>query len=143
MISWEKSHFVQVFDVPRQEAEGPEIFTEHGITLVNFKYETSFLKYEIIIDEENEQVSISADTDLPFGSESLYEIHVPCQLIVMKPDGYGRKFHFSFYRTKKENHEDLSLTVAIREDGNLVVWPYFAWNEFSKNNIQPPGGDGL
>ena len=92
------------------------------------EYSGKALKYQIIINNSTDTASISADTESPFSSESLYEIYVPCKKIVFRSNNEipYRKFHFSFYNSVDINNETtLSLTVAARpSDGELVVWPY-------------------
>ena len=87
-------------------------------------------KGTLIIDENNNQVSVSGDTNQPFSSESMYEFYVPCKLIIYQSeeDVNYRDFHFSFYNDSEPTEESLVLTVSCRKsDGELVVWPYFKW----------------
>lgn len=92
-----------------------------------YLYQGKILSYELIIDESINQVSISGDTALPFSSESMYEIYVPCILIEYKSDlqiDY-RNFQFLFYNSSEPCDQSLVLTVSSRKsDGELVVWPY-------------------
>ncbi len=119
MIKWDKDAFkINTFSL--------DVATEvENVYFLN--YEGDILKYQLIIDENEGRVSVSADTQHPFGSDSLYEFYVPCKLIVLNSGDTGsyRRFHFSFYRTIEENKKTLSLTVAGRQsDKELVVWPY-------------------
>lgn len=120
MIDFDISHF---FDSGFSQLESLD---EKNCML---EYSGKILKYQIFINNEADTVSISADTELPFSSESLYEICVPCKNIVFKSsnDIPYRKFHFSFHSSSDTTNETtLALTVAGRlSDGELAVWPYF------------------
>jgi hypothetical protein len=100
-------------------------------TTHDFHYEGKILKYILVIDDENNQVSVSGDNTSPFGSESIFEFYVPCKLIVFKSSDEidYRLFHFSFYNSDEATEESLRLTISGRKsDGELVVWPNFYWN---------------
>jgi len=119
MIDWDKELFEKYF-----KYENNSLID--GIH--DFSYSGNILKYQIIVDENENQVSVSADTVQPFSSESLYEFYVPCKRIFLSPKESTayREFHFSFCTTNEFTMESLSLTISKREsDGELVVWPYF------------------
>jgi hypothetical protein len=107
MINWDKTDFIK---------SGFQ-YTETAIsTLHTLKYKGDVLLYEINIDEESEQVSISGDTTQPFSSDSMYEIYARCRLVVFKSSEEidYRRFHFSFYDSPEPTGKNLLLTVAGR-----------------------------
>ena len=118
MIAWDK----QQFQDSGFEYEESLVETTHFLN-----YQGNILKYQIIIDEENDQVSVSGDTSCPFSSESLYEIYAKCVLIKYESESEVkyRRFRFLFYNSSKTTPENLRLTIAGRKsDKELVVWPY-------------------
>ncbi len=105
---------------------------EYQATLVDglnsYIFKAKLLSYELTIDDNNNQVSVSGDTHQPFSSESMYEFYVPCSLLVYTSENEinYRYFHFSFYSNTEPSEESLVLTMSCRKsDGELVVWPNF------------------
>ena len=119
MIEWDKRILEKYFKCEKNS---------HIDGMYTFYYTGNILKYEIIVSENDNQVSVSADTEQPFGGSSLYEFYVPCKRIFLSPKDstHYREFHFCFYTSNELSMESLSLTISKREsDGELVVWPYF------------------
>ena len=121
MISWDKETFGKYFehhdDVTIDKHE--HYYTHRG----------SKLRYDILVREREEDIAVSADTECPFGGQSLYEFYLPCKKILLttKETVPYREFHFCFYKNDEEvSMENLSLTISCRHsDRELVVWPYY------------------
>jgi len=78
-IRWNREEIESFFGVASEQVL--QIEGEAQPQLFHFYYTGSHLRYEIWVDVDKEQVSISGDTDTPFGGQSLYEIYIPCDSI--------------------------------------------------------------
>lgn len=82
------------------------------------------------IHQSDEQVSVSGDPDRPFGSDSFYEIYVPCNCIRLAQDPYyPNQQGLTFWYGSPENIVNLRLTIYKRPDGDLKIWPCFPFPE--------------
>ena len=118
MITWNRKNFEECgFVYAKTQVD----------TLHQFNYEGNVLQYQLIIDEEYGQVSISGDTESPFGGDSIFEIYARFKTVVYQTakDIEYRRFLFSFYDSQEPSDESLRLTIGGRlSDSELVVWPY-------------------
>ena len=90
------------------------------------EYAGPALKYTILLNIDQDSVSISGDTIQPFGAHSMYEIYVPCTEILAVPDPYRpEQTSLSFYYGETESYDNRHMTVMKRPDGELKVWPSF------------------
>ena len=85
-----------------------------------FNYNSPKLKYQIYINKEEKEFSISADFTQPFSSTSLFEFTVwwDCITIEKETKFYG---DWEFLMCRQDGHKTLMLRKT--ESGELSVWP--------------------
>jgi len=87
-------------------------------------YSAPILKYRIMLHLDKEAVSVSGDVSNPFGADSMYEISVPCSLIVAGPDSYHPgQTCLSFLYGGSEMQDHSQMTIMKTPTGELKVWP--------------------
>ncbi|MDX1927041.1 MAG: hypothetical protein SFV81_11015 [Pirellulaceae bacterium] len=60
----------------------------------------------------------------------MYEISVPCDAITEIPDGYyPGKTGLAFWYGDPNEFCNMSMMLLKRPDGELKVWPSYAWPE--------------
>jgi hypothetical protein len=50
-----------------------------------FHYAGKHLRYLLFVHEKEDQISISADPETPFGGDSFYALYLPCDTIELLP----------------------------------------------------------
>ena len=89
-------------------------------------YAAPVLKYRIMLHLDSEAVGVSGDVSHPFGADSMYEICVPCSLIVSGPDGYHPgQTCLSFLYGGTSMHHHRQMTIMKSSTGELKVWPAY------------------
>src|SRR5689334_22127971 len=83
-IEWNINEVSSFFGTRPKETSPPESSSR----LFSFRYSGQHLRYELFVHADEDQVSISADTTVPFGPDSLYEIYVPCDFLSFVEEGY-------------------------------------------------------
>jgi len=116
-MNWNQNDLERLFKCSAFMSDGPSV-------IAIFDYATPRLRYQFWVHIEGEQVSVSADSDTPFGADSLYEIYVPCRAITVVPDPYyqGQKGIACWYG-EPGDEKNRTLTILWRPDGDLKVWP--------------------
>lgn len=118
MINWKREDFEECGFVYSKTLVDP---------LHQFNYEGDVLKYQLMIDEVHGQVSISGDTECPFGGDAMFEIYARFKTVVYQTakEIEFRRFFLSFYDSIEPSDDTLRLTIGGRlNDKELVVWPY-------------------
>ncbi len=90
-----------------------------------FHYSSERLKYEIYLDLEEKSISISAAFEQPFGYNSLYEISVEFDKVLLETESklYGER-KILVCRKNFPNAENFKTLMIIKwDDGELSVWP--------------------
>ena len=109
-----------------------------------FDYASKRLRYQLFVHEKEEQVSVSADPETPFGGDSFYEVYVPCDTIQLLADPYHPEFKaVGFWYGGATDRKNLRLTIMKRPDGDLKVWPAFAFpksHPAAEPGASPNGG---
>jgi hypothetical protein len=103
------------------------VFGDPGREQYGVDYSGDILKYSMIIDIEKDTVMISGDRQSPWCGDSMYEIGVPCTSISALPtrmsaDGLDVK-RLSFFYGDPTDIRHRTLTIIMRPDRELVVWP--------------------
>lgn len=86
------------------------------------------LKYRMMLLVDSDIVSISGDPELPFGADSLFEIIIPCDSISLCSDGYyPGQAGLAFWYGSTAHPHNCTMQLLKRPDGDLKVWPGYAW----------------
>ncbi len=104
----------------------PSIIKDDEIgPIIIYDYKGRLLNYQIWVTPDENQISISASPGMPFGGDSFYEFYVRCDSIRVFQNPYGIKNQISlaFGEGDVKEPKDIRMTVHMREDGDLVVWP--------------------
>lgn len=105
-----------------------------------FDHASKRLRYQLIVDEKDDRVSISADPETPFGGDSFYEVYVPCDTIQLFSDPYHAEFQaIGFWYGGADERSNLRLTIMKRPDGDLKVWPEFPFPQSHSLRRAEPG----
>ena len=88
-------------------------------------YSGKLLNYSILFLITDEYVMISGNDTAPFGGDSLYEIAVPCDSVLV-PDAPNQTGLAFWYGDQKQKL-NLTLMLLKRPDGDLNVWPSTVW----------------
>ena len=92
-----------------------------------FHYISEKLKYDLYLDLEEKNISISAAFEEPFGYNSLYEISVEFDKVQIEtePQFYGER-KILVCRKDYPNAENFKTLMIIKwDDGELSVWPSY------------------
>ena len=118
-MDWRPEDLSSVF------VDGPEASETEGTgTLIVYRHAGRSLRYEIWLLPDINYVSVSGDTDRPFGSDSLYEIYIPCDDIASFADPYHSGLvALGFWFGKPRDSAHLRMYIMRRADGDLKVWP--------------------
>ena len=99
----------------------------HGVTGM-IDYTGNALKYQMIISESDECVSISGDPQDPFCADSFFEFNVPCDSITECDDGYyPDQSGLAFWYGDTSQKHNMTMMILKRPDGDLKVWPSCPW----------------
>ena len=94
--------------------------------LTIFRYKGSLLNYEIYVEPRREVVAIGANDGEPFGSDSIVEVCVACDLVRLVSDGYNpAQEALEFRYGSPRDPESLRLMLLKRPDGDLKIWPAY------------------
>lgn len=96
-----------------------------GTTHITYRHSGALLKYEILITPSVKQVAVSADPVTPFGGASFFEFYINCDSVRTIDNAYHHKnpICLGFWNGSSKAWEDCRLTLYMRDDGDLVVWP--------------------
>ena len=105
-----------------------------------FHHASKRLRYQLVVHEKEDQVSVSADSETPFGGDSLYEVYIPCDTIQLFSDPYHAELKaMGFWYGGSNERSNLRLTIMKRPDGDLKVWPEFPFPESHPLRRAEPG----
>jgi hypothetical protein len=111
-IEWNVGDLLEFFG--KTEWEGGDA----GLTM--FDFPGALLNYQIHINEEEETVFVSGDTEQLFGADSLFEFSIACNPIRLVDEPYhaGQKgLEFRYVEGEGEKHA--FILSLKRPDGNL------------------------
>ena len=92
-----------------------------------FHYSSERLKYDIYLDLEEKNISISAAFEESFGYNSLYEISVEFDKVQLEtePKFYGER-KILVCRKDYPNTKNFKTLMIIKwDDGELSIWPSY------------------
>ncbi len=104
----------------------PEISDDTGgVTHISYTHSGALLKYEILISPAQGQVAISADPLTPFSGQSIFEFYINADSVRTIENTYNRKnpICLGFWIGDGEDWNDCRMTLHMRDDGDLIVWP--------------------
>jgi hypothetical protein len=121
-IQWNPDEISAFFgvkpDIMPIEDSGSHIFV--------YRYTGSNLRYELWLWVDDDQLTMSGDTEVPFGTDSLYEICLPCDSVSLVKDGYyPGQMALAFWHGPQSDRKSLRLKILKRPDGDLKVWPEY------------------
>jgi len=92
---------------------------------ISYTHRGTLLKYEILISPALKQVAISADPVTPFSGQSIFEFYINADSVRTIENTYHRKNPISlgFWIGDGEDWNDCRMTLHMRDDGDLIVWP--------------------
>tara|TARA_R110002096_G_scaffold434898_1_gene658641 strand:+ start:3699 stop:4088 length:390 start_codon:yes stop_codon:yes gene_type:complete len=102
-----------------------------------FFLQSKSLRYELTVDIGEKVVSVSAHPELPFGYNSLFEIHVEFDRIQieLEPEFYGDQKILVCRKDYPEEKNFKTLMIMKWDDGELSIWPsYVRLKARGKNN---------
>lgn len=102
-----------------------ESILPNGKELIWYEHSGKLLKYVIMITPSDKQIAISADPVTPFGGSSFYEFYINCDRIQQIANSYNRKNELclGFWLGDGTDPKERKLTIHMRDDRDLVVWP--------------------
>ncbi|MGV3772688.1 MAG: hypothetical protein ACO1QB_07285 [Verrucomicrobiales bacterium] len=114
--------------------------TEDGKRYYFFDYSAQLLKYQLIVGVDTKLVSISGDTERPFGAFSIYEFNVPSDAIqagimTTRFEGSSEQYLSFTYGSGEQN---LRMMIIKRPDGELIVWPTLPLPQDHPDFQEPP-----
>ncbi len=104
----------------------PEISDDAGgTTHISYTHSGALLKYEILITPSAKQVAISADPVTPFSGQSIFEFYINANRVRIIDNTYKRKnpICLGFWSGDGDEWDDCRMTLHMRDDGDLIVWP--------------------
>jgi hypothetical protein len=91
--------------------------------LIIFECAGTLLRYSVLIFTVRDEVHISGDPEVPFGTDSFFEIGVFCNAIRVIPDPYYKHQQgLRFWYGDPDDPENVRMTIYKRPDGDLKVW---------------------
>lgn len=121
-IEWNPNEVSSFFGTPPEETSG----LDSSSRVFSFRYSGLHLQYEFFVHADDDQVSISGDTTVPFGANSLYEIYVPCDSLSFVEDGYyPGQVSLACWYGSRDDSRNRRLIILKRPDGDLKVWPSY------------------
>ena len=106
-------------------------------SLFPFFLQSKTLGYELSVDIGEKVFSVSAHPELPFGYNSLFEIHVEFDRlqIELEPEFYGDQKILVCRKDYPEEENFKTLMIMKWDDGELSIWPsYVRLEARGKNN---------
>ena len=106
-------------------------------SLFPFFLQSKTLRYELSVDIEEKVFSVSAHSELPFGYNSVFEIHVEFDRIQieLEPEFYGDQKILVCRKDYPEEENFKTLMIMKWNDGELSIWPsYVRLEARGKNN---------
>ena len=117
-----------------------------GAVHINYTHSGALLKYEIRISPGLDQIAISADPINPFSGLSIFEFYINANtvqaLALENPLNRRNPTCLGFWNGDSDDFEDCRMTLSMRDDGDLIVWPRaFHFDSFPNAHSQGSGRD--